>query len=339
MTYRRRYFEGEVTTPLIVPGAVTEEKIADEAVTSRKIKDETIQSVDIGAGQVKTADIADGAVTLSKLGADVSIVPLEDGSVTTSKLADGAVTAPKIGDREVTSDKIRESAVSSLKLADGAVTPDKIAGYAVTTPKLVNSGVTETKLATDAVTTPKIKDAAVTTPKIKDAAVTLEKLDPSIPLGGKGKFESALFHVQDRKEYGVQGGDFVAGLPRTRDLNTVVTNEIAGASLNNNQITLPAGKYYIEASAPAFMVDGHKAALFDPINLVYRVEGTSECSCYQGTYAQTRSFVSGRFELIATGVLELVHQGQQTEMADGFGVPASVFGNEVYTDLKIWKID
>ena len=42
MAYRRRYFDGQVTTPSIVEGAVTEEKIADNAVTSQKIKDEKI---------------------------------------------------------------------------------------------------------------------------------------------------------------------------------------------------------------------------------------------------------------------------------------------------------
>jgi hypothetical protein len=178
MAYRRRYFEGEVTSPLIVPEAVTEEKIADEAVTSRKIKDETIKSVDIGAGQVRTEDIADGAVTLSKLGADVSIVPLLDGSVTTTKLADGAVTTPKIGDSEVTSDKIKAGAVSSLKLADGAVTPAKI--------------------ATNAVETAKIKDASVTKPKLADGSVSPVKLEAiDAPADGEaptynaatGKFE------------------------------------------------------------------------------------------------------------------------------------------------------
>ena len=52
------------------------------------------------------------------------------------------------------------------------------------------------------------------------------------------------------KEQGTQGGAFTAGAWQTRDLNTVLTNTITGASLTANQITLPAGKYYVEASAP-----------------------------------------------------------------------------------------
>ncbi|MFH1227876.1 MAG: hypothetical protein V1701_08225 [Planctomycetota bacterium] len=146
MTYRRRYFDGEVTEPEIASEAVTEEKIADGAVTSEKIKDETIKSVDIGSGQVGTDDIADGAVTLAKLGSNVSIIPLQDGAVTTTKLADGAVTEPKIGNREVTEDKIKEGAVSSLKLKDGAVIASKIGTGAVTNAKIIDSAITPSKL-------------------------------------------------------------------------------------------------------------------------------------------------------------------------------------------------
>jgi hypothetical protein len=307
-----RIAKNAVTVDKIADGNVTETKLKDGAVTTNKIKDKSITG----------AKIADATIPQNKL-----ILPIVVPSpitrpisppVETAEIKDGAITRPKLAVAAVETDNIKDLNVTGVKLISSAVT----------TPKIADSAVTEAKLATD----------AVTTPKIKDGSVTPEKLS-FVPGVGVGKFESALLHIQDRKEYGVQGGDFVAGLPRTRDLNTVLTNEIAGASLSNNQITLPAGKYYIEASAPAFMVHGHKAALYDPVNLVYRVEGTSECSCFQATYAQTRSFVSGRFELIAKGVLELVHQGQQTEMADGFGVPASAFGNEIYTDVKIWKID
>lgn len=185
MAYRRRYFDGVVTTPLIVPSAVTEEKIADNAVTSRKIKDETIMSVDIGAGQVKTEDIADGAVTLSKLGADVSIVPLEDGAVTTTKLADGAVTTTKLDDKAVTEDKIKEGSVSSLKLKDGAVTTPKIATGSVTPTKLsftpatrpLTPPITSAEIGTKEVKGINIDDEAIDTDKLEDGAVTPPKLE------------------------------------------------------------------------------------------------------------------------------------------------------------------
>jgi hypothetical protein len=64
-----------------------------------------------------------------------------------------------------------------------------------------------------------------------------------------GKFESQLLHVRDEKTL-ADGGTSTSSYTK-RDLNTVVTNEIAGASLSSNQITLPSGTYYINASAPA----------------------------------------------------------------------------------------
>ena len=136
MTLRRRYFDGQVTSPAIAGEAVTEEKIADGAVTSAKIKDETIKSVDIGSGQVGTEDLADGAVTLAKMGSDVSIIPLQDGSVTNTKIADGAVSSGKLQDNAVVADKIATHAVTSTKLNDGAVTSSKIGTGEVTPAKL-----------------------------------------------------------------------------------------------------------------------------------------------------------------------------------------------------------
>ena len=66
-----------------------------------------------------------------------------------------------------------------------------------------------------------------------------------------------LLHIQDQKTSGTQGGTFTAGAWQTRVLNTELTSTIAEASLSANQITLPAGDYYLEAAAPAFRVDMH----------------------------------------------------------------------------------
>ncbi|MFH0889059.1 MAG: hypothetical protein V1871_07630 [Planctomycetota bacterium] len=141
MAYRRRYFEGEVTTPAIVTEAVTEDKIADDAVTSAKIKDGTITGADIGVGQVQTDDIADGAVTARKLGSDVSVVPLADNSVSTAKIQDNAVVTEKIATGAVDSSKLAAGSVESTKIKDGAVTNTKIATNAVSKSKMTDNSV------------------------------------------------------------------------------------------------------------------------------------------------------------------------------------------------------
>jgi len=62
-----------------------------------------------------------------------------------------------------------------------------------------------------------------------------------------------LLHVIEEQAAGTNGhndGNFVSGAYRTRVLNKVLTNEISGASVASNQITLPAGTYFIEAQSP-----------------------------------------------------------------------------------------
>ena len=58
-----------------------------------------------------------------------------------------------------------------------------------------------------------------------------------------------FMHVQDQKAYNVDGGSSVADTWTSRDLNTVILNQIPGASLVSNGIQLPAGTYYIEGAS------------------------------------------------------------------------------------------
>ena len=77
----------------------------------------------------------------------------------------------------------------------------------------------------------------------------------------QGKFESQLLHVRDEKANNTGGGTFTSGAWQTRTLNTSLTNEISGASLSSNQITLPSGTYFINALATADAVRAHKIKL------------------------------------------------------------------------------
>lgn len=156
---------------------------------------------------------------------------------------------------------------------------------------------------------------------------------------GAPAFEYALLHVRDEKATGTAGGTFTAGALRTRDLNTVKTNEIVGASLASNQITLPAGTYFIDAEAPAYIVGEHKALLRNVTDGTNTIIGSNE---FVGTGAQASSFcrVMGRFTIAAAKVFEIQHYAQNTGATTGFGRQTSLAGafTEVYTDVKIWKV-
>jgi len=146
-----------------------------------------------------------------------------------------------------------------------------------------------------------------------------------------------LLHVEDQKSSGSAGGTFTSGAWQTRTLNTVVTNLISGASLSSNQVTLPAGRYYFEAHAPAFQVNVHKTQLYNISDTVSIKIGTTEDSSAADAVT-TRSFVSGEFTLTASKTIELQHRCTNTVSSNGFGAALSTSGVEVYAALKIWKL-
>jgi hypothetical protein len=146
-----------------------------------------------------------------------------------------------------------------------------------------------------------------------------------------------LLHVQDQKTSGTDGGTFSNGAWRTRTLNTVVTNNIPSASLGSNQITLPAGTYYIFATAPAYQTGSHKTKLRDITNTADILIGSSERNG-TGAGTGTLSITSGIFTLSGTTVLEFQHQCVANSSTNGLGVASGFSVVEVYADVAIWRV-
>lgn len=149
-------------------------------------------------------------------------------------------------------------------------------------------------------------------------------------------FSNELFHVRDEKANGTDGGTFSSGAWRTRDLNTIKTNEITGASLSSNQITLPAGTYYIDASAPSFNVSRHQAVLYNITDSSFDLIGTSEF--VSGGSGQSKSFITGRFTISAQKTFELQHRCENTDTGNGLGVTSNFSQVNIYSDVLIWRI-
>ncbi|MFW5799509.1 MAG: hypothetical protein ACOCZ5_00800 [bacterium] len=153
-----------------------------------------------------------------------------------------------------------------------------------------------------------------------------------------------LLHVEDQKPAGTNGGDFISGAWRTRDLNTVVINNIVGASLNNNQITLPAGEYWVEGSAPAHFCDEHKIILIsvspDTDTVLIGSQGLiyGDTSLNIATLSVERVFISGGLTLVEEKGFQLQHRCMRTRDNNGFGRAADMGYHELYSNLKIWKV-
>lgn len=144
------------------------------------------------------------------------------------------------------------------------------------------------------------------------------------------------FHAQDQKPTTTNAGSSVEGY-QTRTLNTVLTNNISGASLSTNQITLPAGTYYVEASAPSIRSNQHKLSLRNVTDVSDLIIGTSEYTL-SSDVTQTVSFIKGVFTLAGIKALDLRHYISALLAGNGLGVSTNNGQIEVYTDIKIWKV-
>ena len=148
---------------------------------------------------------------------------------------------------------------------------------------------------------------------------------------------ASLYHVRDEKSSGAQGGSAAALTQQTRDLNTEKVTNIPNASLASNQVTLPPGKYWVEASAPAYDTSRHRLSFYNVTDSTYDILGST---CYSHpTYpnSQTISF-AGYVEITAEKVFEVRHYTQSVKANNGLGLASNDGNIEVYTDLMIRKV-
>ncbi len=278
---------------------------------------------------------------INTLDTGIATASIGNLQVTAGKLAADAVTTAKILDANVTLAKLANLAEATFIMrAAGAGTGVPIAGTAAQARTALNvadganayvhpnhSG--DVTSVADGATT--IAANAVTTAKILDANVTLGKLAPTAKA-----FQAQLLHVQDRKTTGVAGAAITSGAKRTRELTTAVTNEITDASLASNQITLPAGTYWVEALVTAGVGSGAVQHVFanvtDGTDPIYSVNAFTEGSAGR---ASTNTVLRGRMTIAGAKVFELRSHVTVTCNA---GAASSLGPFECYADIVIFKI-
>jgi hypothetical protein len=153
----------------------------------------------------------------------------------------------------------------------------------------------------------------------------------------QGVYESKLLHVRDEKSANTAGGSSSSTTNNERVLNTVVTNEITGASLSSDTITLPSGTYFISASSPTNRGGTNRAHLYNTADSSIAVLGTSENTQTSDT-TPTRSFITGRFTIAAQKTFKIRHYTTSAKSDNGLGIQANDGNVEVYTDVQIWKV-
>lgn len=149
-------------------------------------------------------------------------------------------------------------------------------------------------------------------------------------------FEGQLFTAYDVQASGTHAGTFPNATWVQRTLTHVTNNDIAGASLALNSITLPAGTYWIDCTVPAYQVDGHLGAWHNLTDNVDHLYGTTETAGASDSVL-TRSRIFGRITIAAPKVFAVRHKCTTTRATSGLGV-ASGGPAEIYTTVNLWKV-
>jgi hypothetical protein len=271
---------------------------------------------------------------------------IDTGSITSAKIAADAVTSAKIANDTIANADISSSAAiaySKLNLATSIANADISSSAAIAYSKLnLGTSITSSDLASTVITGATSESTIAGGDQIliyDDSASALRKMTRTNFVSGLGSgFDTQLFHVRDERANGTGGGAFISGSFQTRPLNTVMTNEISGASLSSNQITLPSGTYYIFAQAKAYTVNAHKIRfrnMTDSLNTIVGDQSRADAS-YN---VSNDVFVIGRFTISAQKTFELQHRCETTRGdANGFGISSGYSEVEVHANVSIWKV-
>jgi hypothetical protein len=216
--------------------------------------------------------------------------------------------------------------LTSADIADGIITSAKIADGTI-----VNADIN----ASSAIAISKISATGTSLQSLRmnSGATALEFATVTGTV-----FGSALLHVIDEKPTQTQGGSLSDGTNNVRTLNTVKTNEISGASLATNSITLPSGTYHLQAQALNYKTASARLTWRNTTDSSDTIIGMMS---YQNNAngASTYNFISGRFTISAQKVFQLQHRVQTTD-ANGAGYQDDGLDSKscIYCDVKIWKI-
>lgn len=132
----------------------------------------------------------------------------------------------------------------------------------------------------------------------------------------------------------------VAATPTKRSLNVLKADTGGYCVLSNNaEFYLLPGTYRFAASAPAYANGGHQAELFNVSTNGVVAYGTTEYSGDSGGAfpSQSRSFVTGRFQVTSNTLLQLRHTATLAVGAARFGLAFAHATSNMYSQAEFWR--
>ena len=152
---------------------------------------------------------------------------------------------------------------------------------------------------------------------------------------------TAIF--EDKQTAGTAAQTLTTGAWRTRRLNVSTYNNITGASLSSNQITLLAGNYLFYGYAKIGDNTSNQ-----PVRSQLRLYNITDASVIQsGTNGynnaganamSTLDTIIGYFSIAASKVLELQHQVQQTCIGGASINATFTVSHEIYASIQLVKV-
>lgn len=153
---------------------------------------------------------------------------------------------------------------------------------------------------------------------------------------GLYQYDSELFiHTQDQKASGTVAGASSTG-ENLRQMNTVVSNTLTGASLASNQVTLAAGVYRYEAKASMNgTTTSGRIRLKNVTDSTYLQQGIFAANINNQNVELS---VGGVINITASKAFQIAHHVVAGTATYGLGQGLTTGDIEVYADLKIWRI-
>ncbi|OFZ77649.1 MAG: hypothetical protein A3K03_03340 [Bdellovibrionales bacterium RIFOXYD1_FULL_44_7] len=161
------------------------------------------------------------------------------------------------------------------------------------------------------------------------------KLPASVIPESSGSKVRMVF-IQDVKPSGVHGGDCLADW-QIRTLNQI-SGDSSFATLGTNEFILKPGRYAIDVQAPANLVHLHQAKVFNKTLGIDVLVGTSERS-HPSYGSVTDSRIMGELVVTEDSTFEIHHRCASFRELVGLGIASGFTDKEVYTQVKIMKIE
>lgn len=139
-----------------------------------------------------------------------------------------------------------------------------------------------------------------------------------------------------RYNHTTDGGSLVTGSDQTCVLDEEVFNDITGASLSSNQVTLPPGRYLAWAHVPANNGLHFRAILYD---------ATAAADIYRGpnqygsgaTFHHNASLMCS-FSLSSSSDIEVRYRAANAQATNGLGIGTNFGDDQIYTELTVARI-